>query len=538
MKKIIRYIQILLFSTVIFLGTGCESNFLDINKDPNNPTIVPLRQLLPYAQLNITNSLGMGPSGLSEPLSSFSHQIVVRDNWNSYFIVGDDFPIQQAWDNLYAGAFTDLRQIINLGTEQEAWQFVGIAQILKAYAASAMVDVWGDIPYTNATLGAENPYPEFDKGQEIYPKLFALLDEGIANLAKTSSLSTGTSDLFFSGNVDRWRKLAKTLKLKLYNQIQLTSLYDDAAVKALIAEGDLMSAASNDFELRYGSTTAPENRHPSFIQEYVQGPQYNISPYFYQIMQGKSTLNPILFGIEDPRIPYYFFNQLTPDQDAQNPVSYRDGAFLSIWFASLNIDPNEGFDQDQSQTMLGLYPVGGKYDDGEGGVVNQSSGLQGAGYQRLFTYANSLYVRAELALTKNTGEDAEELFEQAITESFKEVNQIADLAGAPTLSTTEISSYASKVLALYTAANTEKKLELILTEKWIANFGFGLEAYNDIRRTGYPKPFDPNTDNNPFTVLNRSFILSLPYSVTDLQINPNAPAPRNIATDKVFWDVD
>ncbi len=536
MKKKFQYTYLLAFAAILFFASGCESGFLDINKDPNNPAVVPLRQLLPYAQVNMTNSLGLGPSGLSEPLSSFTHQIVVRNNWNTYFIVGEDFPIQQAWDNLYAGVFTDLRQIINLGTEQEAWQFVGVAQILKAYSASVMVDVWGDIPYEEATQGAENPYPVFEKGEDIYPKLFTLIDEGIANLDKTSTVTPGSSDLFFGGNAARWRKFAKSLKLKLYNQVRLTSLYNDAAVKALVAEGDLMAAGADDFELKYGSTAAPENRHPTFIQEYVQGPQYFVSPYFYQIMQGKSTLNPILNGIEDPRIPYYFYNQLTPTKPAQNPVSYRDGAFLSIWFSSLDIDPNEGFDQDVSQTMIGLYAIGGKFDAGQGVPVTQSDGLGGAGFQRLYTYGNSLYTRAELALTKATGEDAGELFRMAMEESFAEVNR---MGGAPsTISAADITGYADKVMALYTAANADKKLELILTQKWIANFGFGVESYNDVRRTGYPKPFDPNTDNNPYTVLSRSFVLSLPYSVTDLQINPNAPGPRNIATDKVFWDVD
>ncbi len=534
MKKKLHYSYLLAFSAILFFASGCENGFLDINKDPNYPIQVPLRQLLPYAQVNLTNSLGLGPSGLSEPLSSFTHQIVVRDNWNTYFIVGDDFPIQQAWDNLYAGVFTDLRQTINLGTQQEAWQFVGIAQILKAYAASVMVDVWGDIPYEEATQGLSNPYPVFEKGQEVYPKLFALIDEGIANMDKTSAVAPGTSDLFFGGNADRWRKFAKSLKLKLYNQVRLTALYNDAAVKALVAEEDLMAAGSDDFELQYTSTPAPENRHPTFIQEYVQGPQYFVSPYFYQIMQGESVLNPLLNGVADPRIPYYFYNQLTPTKPAQNPVSYRDGAFLSIWFSSLDIDPNEGFDQDLSQTMLGLYPVGGKYDAGQGVPVTQADG--GGGFQRLYTYATSLYTRAELALTKASGENADELFKKAMEESFAEVNR---MSGAPApISDTDIKTYVDKVMALYTAGNADKKLEHILTQKWIANFGYGVESYNDIRRTGYPRPFDPTTDNNPFTVLSRNYVQSLPYSVTDLQINPNAPAPRNIATDKVFWDVD
>jgi hypothetical protein len=98
--------------------------------------------------------------------------------------------------------------------------------------------------------------------------------------------------------------------------------------------------------------------------------------------------------------------------------------------------------------------------------------------------------------------------------------------------------YITAVLALYDAGSTQKKLELILTEKWIASFGFSLDIYTDYRRTGYPIMFDPNTDGNPFTILNRAYPVSIPYFVDDLQINPNAAPQRNPGTDKVFWDVD
>jgi hypothetical protein len=123
-----------------------------------------------------------------------------------------------------------------------------------------------------------------------------------------------------------------------------------------------------------------------------------------------------------------------------------------------------------------------------------------------------------------------------MVESFAEVNRSATQAGAPLIAPDDIEAYVTAVLERYAAADANGKLELLMTEKWIANFGFALESYSDIRRTGYPRPFDPRTDNNPVTVLNRDYIVSFPYPVTDLQLNPNAPGPRNIATDRVFWD--
>jgi hypothetical protein len=264
------------------------------------------------------------------------------------------------------------------------------------------------------------------------------------------------------------------------------------------------------------------------------------------------VLNDVLTGIEDPRIPYYFYNQLAGDAPQNPTTTAKWDNFLSIWFASLNIDPNEGFDQAQSQTLVGLYPAGGAFDDGSGttaGVgANQNPGHEGAGYTRLYPYFAHLYTLAELSLTKGAPGDNRQLFQDALIASFAEVNEIAAQAGVPLIDMTDEvpnpeeqgagDAYIDAVMALYDAANDQGKIELILTEKWIASFGFSVDSYTDYRRTGYPVMFDPNADNNPFTILNRAYPLSLSYYTDDLQINPNAPAQRNPSTDKVFWDVD
>jgi len=530
----------LMLAAALLVMPACEKGFLDINVDPNNPTDVPLTQLLPYAELGLSNAISMHSQGLGEPAACFAHYIVTRNNFNSYFAQGGDGSVSDPWDQLYTIVLTDLRQIIDKGTENEAWNFVGAAQLMTAFTIATLVDIWGDVPFREANLGSAKPYPVFDQGNQVYADLLKLIDEAEANLAKVSNVQMGNSDLYFGGNVGRWQRFGYTLKLRLYNQARLTPVYDDAAVKALVSGNQLMAAATDDFEMLYGNVVSPDTRHPTFIDEYTQNsPAYNISPYFYQIMQGKSQLNTIFKDIVDPRIPYYFYNQLTPTQPAQNAVSYRDGGFVSIWFGSLNIDPNEGFDQNTSKTVMGLYPVGGKYDDGRGGAATLNSGLRGAGLHRMLTYFNSLYIRAELALTRSTGENAENLLKLAMEESFAEVNRIATTASAPTIAKADVDAYVGKILALYQAASAERKLELIMTQKWIANFGFSIEAYNDIRRTGYPKPFDPTTDNNPNTELIRNYIVSFPYPTSDLQINPNAPkSQRVIATDKVFWDIN
>ena len=544
MKKRIKNIQVGWLLALLVCLPGCE-DFLDINTDPNNPLESTPALVLPTAQTVIFEALGNGSGGISDMTSQFVHHTVQRGPSNFYFIGGDEFNISNAWQNLYAGALKDLEYIIETSTEQQSWHYLGVAQTLKAYTYGMLVDVWGKAVYSEFGKGTENPFGTFDDGKAIYQDLFLQLDEATANLQKDVTISPGSDDLIY-GDVDGWIKFANSLKLKLYNQVRLTDLYDAAAVDAIITSGPLMEEVDDGFRLKYSASNNPENRHPLYIQDYVQANANNIDPYFYLIMAGlPSPAVPAspLGAIADPRVPYYFYNQITTSETPQNPpTSARFGPFLSIWFASYNIDPNEGFDQSVSQTVVGLYPAGGAFDDGSavtaGTSSNQNAGYNGAGYQRLYPWFAHLYTRAELALTMGASGDHRDLFEEAIIASFDEVNDIAADAGAPLIPDATITAYTGSVMTLYDAASDQGKLELIMTEKWIASFGFSIDAYTDYRRTGYPVLFNPATDANPFTILNRSYPQSFPYYSGDLQINPNADAQRNPGTDKVFWDVN
>ncbi|MEQ8924450.1 MAG: SusD/RagB family nutrient-binding outer membrane lipoprotein, partial [Fulvivirga sp.] len=161
--------------------------------------------------------------------------------------------------------------------------------------------------------------------------------------------------------------------------------------------------------------------------------------------------------------------------------------------------------------------------------------------QRLLDAGEVLFIRAELAQANVTTDDARTLLSQAIDASFAKVNEIANAAGAPTIAATAITNYRDAVLATYDAATpgaTGGQMEVIMTSKWIAQFGNSVVSYNDIRRTGYPRLHDGNADNLGVTVQTRQFPVSLPYDITNGQLNANFPGQRVIATDKVFWDVN
>ncbi len=556
--------------------TGCTKGFLDINTDPNNPTKVSLKQLLPAAEQGLAYAMGFtndarGARGLTEVLSVYVHQIVVRESQDQYGASGSQFDINGAWSDFYSaqgvsglpdyiGMLENVEVLISQATAGGHRHYAGIGKLLKAYGYSQFVDAFADIPFSEANKFAKDGlrYPKFDKGADIYPQLFTLIDDAIGDLQSGSSaLEPETDDIFYGGNIARWIALGKSLKLKLYNQVRLVQNVS-GPVNQLINGGGLISSTAQSFMMKYGSQVAPDDRNPGFSEYYATQKSHYISPWFYEIMKG---YNPRIFtGIRDPRIPYYFYNQNSKLGGSQAPTEYRDSGFVSIYFGSTGTNRNSS--QDRSMTVFGLYPVGGRYDIGDAKTVNAGSGT-GAAPLRLLTYADVLYIEAELMNAGVIAGDARQKLSDAIDESFRQVDFVANLAkgsqAVPAIMGPDATAYRDKILAFYDARTTAKdKLEVIITQKWIQSFGFSGDAYTDYRRTGFPVLFNPNDATmapghlaqppvfgNPTVpppqakvpvALGRNYPLSLPWPTNEIEVNPNAPSQKLPDVTPVFWD--
>jgi hypothetical protein len=571
-----KYIKILL--AFFILLAGC-TKFLDINEDPNNPSKATLGLLLTHVEKDVADLLGLNPntnSGLASITSVYMHQTTVRNDQDQYGINGGSYFAGSAWDPLYTGPLQDLELMISQAEADENVTYAGIAKILKAYTFSQMVDVFGDIPFSEANKLSSTKvgYPKWDKSEDIYPQLFALLDAAIADLtnltAKNKVIPAG-DDVIYAGDKAKWVRAAKTIKLKLLTQVRLVQNVS-SAVTALVTSGDLIKSGE-DFEFVYKSKSSPDERNPGFLDYEAGQRSYYMSPWMYRILKGQNPA--ILFGIRDPRIPYYYYNQMTSSSSSRegNPTEYRDGGFVSIVFGS--ISRNRDHATDGTITVFGVYPVGGRYDDGGAKKVTGSYGTGAAPY-RFITYADRLYLQAELA---NAGLIPEAVgdsyFKQALDASFQQVDHVVSLVAPasatisqtapptmwvpsatapvpPAAATTGwlVKAYITSVMAQYDAATPARKLEYIMTEKWISQFGCGVDTWTDYRRTRYPVVFNPLDATqapggqviSPFEgfVIPVTLINPVPWTVcwptSELSLNPNAPVQKDPSTHKVFYD--
>jgi hypothetical protein len=448
---------------------------------------------------------------------------------------------------------------------EEAGQFthIAIGQILEAYIMMSMVDFFGDVPYSEAVSGGEGILnPTVDSGASIYQAADQLLVDAIANLGKDET-SLPLNDLFYNGNEGQWRKVANTMRLKLYLQTRLANAEGFGAsvstsrINELINSNQLILDASDDFYFQWGTNNAsPDSRHPYFDANYDgAGPSsdFYTSNYYMNLMANQ-------YSEPDPRIRYYFYRQqedysgadvvtkecvteisLPSWWDPSEPyclVPSTNG--LSGYWGRNHLDDDGIPPDDAFRTLHGTYPVGGPFDDNTFRNVSGSAaineGLVGAGISPILMSSYTYFMLAEAAFTLNTTGNARDYLESGIRQSIGTVaNFGASLATGTGFeaTTTAIDNHVAEILTSYDAADDTGKLRIIVEQYFIALWCNGIEAYNTYRRTGQPDNLTPaftTPDPGPF-------LRSMWYSQTAADSNTNI-TQKSAPSTPVFWDTN
>jgi len=543
---------------VMIVATPSCKKFLDVNKNLNSPTPdkASVSLLLSSVERALANNMALG-TGLGNTMSVYTHQMTGR-------VAADRYGAgSQGWDGIYA-AIANLNVIIKNGTAETRYKYAGIAKILKAYSYSILVDVYGDVPFSEFDQFPEIKQPKTDLGKDIYPKLFTMIDEGMADIANPASnvSSPGSDDYIYKGDTTKWKKAARTLKLKLYTQVRLVQNVQ-TEIRALLANPALLiNSQAESFMMPYGPFATTDDRHPAYgdYNATQRGGQL-FSPWLYEIMKGRNA--NILSGNPDPRIPYYIYNQKSANALPENCTEFRDGGFISILFGS-NGNCRDGSNS-ATYSIFGIYPAGGRYDANEFKAINANSGSiapinagTGARPHEFITYADRLYLEAELINAALALGDQKAVFTSALNESFKQMDYIIGTyikpgnAGAPQVvplidTSAATAAYKAAVIGAFDAGTNAKKLEYIITQKWINRIENPVDNYTDYRRTNYPLLFSPAPVGNITSVTapdgkvtpvsnDRRYPLSLPFNNNEIALNSNAP-PQKVPEDyKVFWD--
>ncbi len=544
MKK---FIYGLTVATSLVFATSCDEKLDELLADPNNvlPSAVSPDFLLNRIQLDFARDFWYNVSDRGARLTR-----IINQGSALYEAAYTPVSTNSTWQDGYANILSDVNLLIPIAEEGNFQRHLGIGKTIKAMVLMTLVDTYGDVPYSEAILGAENFSPKTDSGEQVYSAALALLNEAAAHFTAATG-GTAPNDYFYGRDYVKWGKLVNTLKLRYYLNTKLVdAATSTAGINALVAGGNLL-APGDDFVFRFGTTSAdPDSRHPKFAGQYTNGGgDYQSVYYMHHLTVEK--------GFDDPRTRYYIYRQVltnTTNSDEQECVSQLPPPqYLVGGFPYCNPDGNRGYwgrdhlDPDGippdglKRSAYGTFPAGGRFDNDSGAPVNNPNlGARGAGIHPIMLAAYVDFMLAEAALTLGTTGDAKALLLSGIEKHMNYVRSFSVGAGEGATirafqddATFErnVENYISYVADEYDEqGSVDARMNIVGREYWLSLFGNGMESYNLYRRTGKPANMQPalEVDPGPFV---RSFLYPNNYVVT----NTNAVQKQNLAV-QVFWD--
>ncbi|WDF57428.1 SusD/RagB family nutrient-binding outer membrane lipoprotein [Mucilaginibacter sp. KACC 22063] len=403
--------------------TGCKK-YIDVNQDPNRPTSVQEALILAPVELEISTSV-MGSGGVSSTIQEYMQVMAlnqVAPNSGTYLMYNGD--MDGDWGNIYVGCLNNLVNLTKMAQADGKTNYSGISKILTAYCLATATDLWGDIPYSQAFQGTTNLTPAYDTQQSIYTQVQSLLDAGIADINKKSTIVPGNDDYYYSGNMSKWLKLAYTLKARYYMHLANAPGTTPAAQAqlALTALNNGMASNDDDFKMPYTGTAGTEN---PWQQNFLPVSTFVLGDTFVNGLQQRN----------DPRL-----SKMVAPAVQTGLYTGRQNGLTAIG-------------------SLEAYSIPADFYAGAGA------------YNYLVNYSEALFLKAEATYYISGYATAAPYYVAGVKSHMTKLG-VSDADAATYLASRTLSS--------------TNGLQLIMEEKQIADFLL-LENFNDWRRTGYPK---------------------------------------------------
>ncbi len=504
-KRIIFSVTFLL---IVAGFSSCKKSYLDVNTDPNRVTDANITAELIFPQA--ANAVG----GLTPGNFSF------LDQWVGYWAPNGGFVPQQdlisynidfsfgntLFLNYYNVLFdlhqTEVKALANGDTDLAAASIVFSAKLFQE-----LVDIYGDVPYSQAFQTDKYTTPVYDKSQDIYNALQNRLDTAIIYFSTSSASSAfDAADIVNHGDVTKWIKFANTLKLRLLIRQSQVSGFDASGEIAKIQSSGGTLGAGESISVNPGYSNDVNKQNPFYAAEgwSPTGTQSDLQ------LDANNYIMGILSNTGDPRIGRLFFPAGFDIANGYVGNVFGDAiGTLSLASASSYFGP----------------ALNGELNSGKVGLGFSNDQFIYPSYESMFLYAEAV-ARGWIAGDANAALNA------AITESFVWL-------GVPNAATAAASYIAAnpKIATIIDTSSVSANVNIIAYQKYIANTGIDpLESFLDINRLHFL------TDNSYISTLSGKVSGVLPYRLLYAQSEYTTNAtntPKEVASDvfskKLFW---
>ena len=513
------------------LLSSCTDSFKEMALDPNEATREQMDQdnLMTGSfftqMLRSTFVVGQDQGGtyqIEEMLQGGNFAGYFASIKDSYNVVGnrhaDHYNMQNHWynmpfNNAYTGIMQPWAEICKVTIETGVDR--ALATVVKVLAMQRITDKYGPIPYSKFGTDIHVAY---DSQEQVYNQFFEELDNAITVLtdytAANSAAYMAKYDYVYAGDVNKWLKLANTLRLRLAMRV---SYVDEALArtniqKALDCGRFLSSASDNAYIQNAGKFT-------------YTNPIWEVCSSFGDMCMS-ATMEAYLVGLNDPRLAAYFL----PATSDGAYHGMRNG--MTSYFTSM---------------------------PGKVSIPN----VEAESAIAWMNYAEPLFLKAEAKLRFGLGdEEVKDLYEAGIRASMATAGvtsgvdaYIADATSVPSTTwinvaqsnrSTNIASMVSALTVAWDdAASNDQKLERLMTQKWIALYPNGTEAWAEMRRTGYPGWVRINSYSYADGVASNEMISRLRFPSTEYSDNGanvqdalTLLGGQDNAGTRLWWDVN
>ncbi|MBP1593348.1 MAG: hypothetical protein H6Q12_366 [Bacteroidetes bacterium] len=553
MKKYIKNACAALFCLTAVTSCG---DFGDTNIDPEhlNEGNVPYTMVFTNAQHQALGSdWDIWRTGMIY-LSQWNQHIAAGGWWWSYGINSfSDGYASSYWGSVLSGgsrgAIRDIQTVITKWKDDPAMQQnYQIARIVRAYIFQKVTDLHGDIPYSQAGQPGEFPYPKYDKQQDVYTDLLKELDEAQANLG-SGTASMGSQDLYYNGDVSKWKKFANSLMLRVAMRLSKVSpdKAKEYAAKAY-SNGVITQTADNCRLDHSGGVTTNDSSEPyaKVIIHEDPGVAY-INKTFFDILKNAN----------DPRIPLimavYPTAYDTKDVDpaiAENSAPEKQKGLIGFF----SMGPTSSY------SIKKYYPAeytvevlsdtkSANYYKKTHSQPNRSTYADPTGPTFVCTAAQTNLLLAEAAYRGWISGNAETFYNAGVRCAMEQFSQYPS-SNAKGLYNTYLTTSA---IDSYLAANpytASKALEQINTQYWITCFCDEYETYANWRRSGYPNLQERCSAHDNWSTIGNygpAIVRRMPYPASELQVNPDnykaalsglgLQSENDFNNTRVWWDV-
>lgn len=282
---------------VLAAGACFEDGILNV--DPNRSTTAEPALLFAGAEVKFS-LLRIGE--LSWPIALMNQMWASGAAWGLAQAQYDQTRIRSAWGSIYTDVLKNLKLARAEAASRSPKPNNTIAQLMiyEAFVFSQTTYLWGDIPFSEAATG-EVDLPKFDTQQEVLNGCISLLDEALALIDATSARIAAPNDLYYGGDMGKWRKFANSLKFRI-----LMTMVDADPSKAqaigAMASQPMIAARGEEMKFPYFDTPGRQNPRFSFTQIFRGGVQ--------QDWYASKVMFDQMVPFSDPRLPIYF--QLGP----------------------------------------------------------------------------------------------------------------------------------------------------------------------------------------------------------------------------------